>query len=99
MGSQRGAEEYEYNGQQRSRKREAEEEGDNRRLCWAGSRQLALSATGSNATKEGESGLQHTVILDPTDVGFDLADWANWTRFRVVGPFEDVGEGVEPPED
>lgn len=39
------------------------------------------------------------VILDPTDVGFDLAGWANWTRFRVVGPFEDVGEGVEPPED
>lgn len=36
MGSQRGAEEYEYDGQQRSRKREAEEEGDDRRLYWAG---------------------------------------------------------------
>ena len=32
MRSQRGAEEYEYDGQQRSRKRKAEEEGDNRRL-------------------------------------------------------------------
>ena len=43
--------------------------------------------------------LQHTVILDPTEAGFDLVDWANWTRFRVVGPFEDVGGGVELPED
>ena len=43
--------------------------------------------------------LQHTVILDPTEVGFAFVDWANWTRFRVVGPFEDVGAGVELPED
>ena len=43
--------------------------------------------------------LQHTVILDPTEAGFDLVDCANWTRFRVVGPFEDAGGGVELPED
>ena len=43
--------------------------------------------------------LQRTVILDPTEAGFDLVDWANWTRFRVVGPFEDAGGGVELPED
>lgn len=39
------------------------------------------------------------VILDPTEAGFDLADWANWTRFRVAGLFEDVDAGVELPED
>ena len=44
-------------------------------------------------------GLQRTVILELIGAGFDLADWANWTRFRVVGPFEDVDEGVELPED
>ena len=46
-----------------------------------------------------EKRLQHTVILDPIEEGLDLVDWANWTRFRVVGPFEDVGGGVELPED
>lgn len=34
MGGQRGAEEDEYDGQKRSRKREAEEERDDRRLYW-----------------------------------------------------------------
>ena len=43
--------------------------------------------------------LQRTVILELTGAGLDLANWANWTRFRVVGPFEDVGGGVELPED
>ena len=45
------------------------------------------------------TGLQHTVILELIEAGFDLADWANWTRFREVGPFEDVDGGVELPED
>ena len=43
--------------------------------------------------------LQRTVILDLRGAGFDLADWANWTRLRFVGAFEDVDDGVELPED
>ena len=56
MGSQRGAEEYEYNGQERSRKREAEEEGDDRRLDWSGSKELASSRVNRIATKERRTG-------------------------------------------
>ena len=41
MGSQRGAKEYEYDCQQRGRKRKAEEEGDDRRLHWAGNKRSA----------------------------------------------------------
>ncbi len=37
MSSQRSAEKDEYDRQQGSRKREAEEEGDDGRLHWAGS--------------------------------------------------------------
>ena len=54
MGSQRGAEEYEYDGRQRSRKREAEEEGDNRRLHWAGDKELADLTVDRKATNEGK---------------------------------------------
>lgn len=54
MGSQRGAEEYEYDGQQRSRKRKAEEEGDNRRLHWSVSKDLASLNVDRHATKKGE---------------------------------------------
>ena len=43
MCSQRGAEEDKYDGQERSREREAEEEGDNRRLCLGASKPLACS--------------------------------------------------------
>ena len=99
MGSQRGAEEYEYDGQQRSRKREAEEEGDDRRLYLAGSKESVSPIKDRDATKEGMNASQHTVILDPTEAGFDFTDWANWTRFRVVGLFEEIGGGVELPED
>ncbi len=54
MGSQRGAEEYEYDGQQRSRKQEAEEERDNRRLHWAGIQELATPIVDRKATNEGK---------------------------------------------
>lgn len=77
MGSQRGTEEYEYDGRQRSRKREAEQEGDNRRLYWGVSKKLASPIADQNKAKDREAGLQHTVILDATEAGFDLADWAN----------------------
>lgn len=52
MGSQRGAEKYEYDSQQGSRKREAEEERDNRRLYWADGKELASPTVYGNATKE-----------------------------------------------
>ena len=54
MGSQRGAKKYEYDSQQRSRKREAEEEGDDRRLYWAGSEELASLFVDKNAARDRE---------------------------------------------
>ena len=54
MGSQRGAKKYEYDGQQRSRKREAQEERDYRRLYWADSKKLANPIVDRNARKEGK---------------------------------------------
>ena len=54
MGSQRSAEKNEYDGQERSRKGEAEEQGDNGRLCWAGSEELAGSYVDREAAKERE---------------------------------------------
>ena len=99
IGCQRCAKEYEYYGQQRSRKREAEEEGDNRRLCWAGSKESANLIVEENVTNKGWSGVRHTVILDPTEAGLDFVDGANCTRFRAVEPLEDAGGGVELPED
>lgn len=64
-----------------------------------GSKESVRSIVDKNATNEGQNGVQHTVILDPTEVGFDFVDWANWTRFRAAGLFEDDGGGVEVPED
>lgn len=54
---------------------------------------------GAESERQRNKEMMAGVILDPTEEGFDLVDWANWTRFRVVGPFEDVGGGVELPED
>ena len=62
-------------------------------------KELASSIVDRNAMKEEGIESQHIVILDPPEAGFNLVDWANWTRFRVAGPFEDVGEDVELPED
>lgn len=76
-----------------------------RRLCqkWvvrgAPKRMSMTVKSGAESERQRRREMMAGVILDPTEAGFDLADWANWTRFRAVGPFEDVGEDVELPED
>lgn len=54
MGSQGGAKEYEYDCQQRSRKRKAEEEGNDRRLQWAGIKRLASPILDETRRRRGE---------------------------------------------